>query len=115
MVTSSPRMQGLVSTALKYPCSRIFEKTRTCKKIAPPKQLKPTLWMSKFSLWWNWASIVKVYQQHISCLFILNTYEIVNVISNNDHNSKRPKRIAKQTIEMSKQILLLQSLQFQII
>jgi hypothetical protein len=29
-------MSGLPSTALKYPCSRMFENTRICRKIAPP-------------------------------------------------------------------------------
>lgn len=69
-------MGELVSTALKYPCSRIFENTRICKKIAPPRQLKPTLWTIRPILWLNCASMVIVLPgQNISGLLVLNTYE----------------------------------------
>ena len=50
---SDERIGVLASTALKYPCSRMFENTRICKKIAPPRQLKPKLWMNRVSRWFN--------------------------------------------------------------
>ena len=52
-VISIVRIVGFVSTALKYPCMRIFEKTRIWRNIAPPKQLKPILWITRMILWFS--------------------------------------------------------------
>jgi hypothetical protein len=48
------RMGRLVSTALKYPCWRMFEKARICRKMAPPNQLYPKLWIIRLVRWLNW-------------------------------------------------------------
>ena len=87
-VTSSVRMAEFVSTARKYPCSRMFEKTRICRKIAPPRQLKPMLWMSKPMRWWNRASMVIFLPEGTVALLILNIYEKGNRISNNYPETK---------------------------
>jgi len=57
-VISIVRMVEFVSTARKYPCRRIFEKTKIWRKIAPPKQLKPKLWITRLILWLNFGSMV---------------------------------------------------------
>jgi len=57
-VNSTVRIAGFVSIALKYPCMKISEKTRICRKIAPPKQLKPKLWMTRLILWFSFGSMV---------------------------------------------------------
>ncbi len=44
--TSSDKMMGFVSTALKYPCPSMLENTRIWRNIAPPMQLKPMLCIS---------------------------------------------------------------------
>lgn len=69
-VISMVRMYVFASTARKYPCSRMFENTRICRKIAPPKQLRPMLWMSSPNLWLNWASMVNVFPPKQNNLFI---------------------------------------------
>jgi hypothetical protein len=47
---SSMSIVGLVSTARKYPCKSMVEKTSIWRKIAPPKQLSPTLWTNRLIL-----------------------------------------------------------------
>ena len=55
-VISIVRIVGFVSIALKYPCIKISEKTRICRKIASPKQLKPKLWITRLILWFSFGS-----------------------------------------------------------
>jgi hypothetical protein len=50
-VISDARIVGFVSTALKYPCCKMLEKTRIWMKMAPPKQLKPRLWITRLIRW----------------------------------------------------------------
>jgi hypothetical protein len=54
---------GLVSMVLKCLCWRMFENSRICRKMAPPRQLKPKLWMSRLIRWLNWLSMVFVYRK----------------------------------------------------
>lgn len=53
---SADRMRGFVSIAIKYPCCEIARKTRICRKMAPPKQLSPKVWITMLSLWLNFGS-----------------------------------------------------------
>lgn len=55
---SSVRIVGFASIALKYPWMRMSEKTRIWRKIAPPKQLKPRLWIIRLILWFSFGSMV---------------------------------------------------------
>jgi hypothetical protein len=43
---SNAKMVGLFSTALKYPCCSMSAKTSVWRNMAPPKQLKPSVWNS---------------------------------------------------------------------
>ena len=63
---SSMRMAGLVSTARKYPCKSMVEKTSIWRKIAPPRQLKPTLCTSKLIRWVSFWSRVMCDPRHLS-------------------------------------------------
>jgi len=40
---SKERIAGLFSTAMKYPCWSMSVKTKSCRNIAPPRQLKPSV------------------------------------------------------------------------
>lgn len=55
---SSERMTGFDSTARKYPCTKMSEKTRTCRKMAAPRQLKPKLFIIRLILCVSFGSIV---------------------------------------------------------
>lgn len=59
---SIERITGFASIALKYPWRRMFEKTRIWRNIAPPKQLKPKLWIIRLILWFSFGSIVIAHQ-----------------------------------------------------
>jgi len=43
---SRVKMSGFFSTAMKYPRWSMSVKTKSWRKIAPPKQLKPNVWKS---------------------------------------------------------------------
>jgi hypothetical protein len=40
---SKERIAELFSTAMKYPCWSMSVKTKSCRNIAPPRQLKPSV------------------------------------------------------------------------
>ena len=82
-VISIARIVGFASTALKYPCMRISEKTRIWRKIAPPKQLKPKLWITRLILWLSFVSIVIGSSRSKYGLLGLKIYENLNRIPNN--------------------------------
>ena len=42
--TSKLSMAEFCSTAVKYPCWAMPAKTRVCRNMAPPRQLKPNVW-----------------------------------------------------------------------
>lgn len=43
---SKARIKGLFSTAIKYPRLRISMKTKSSRNMAPPRQLKPNVWIN---------------------------------------------------------------------
>jgi hypothetical protein len=40
---SKDKIAGLLSTAMKYPCWSISVNTKSCKNMAPPRQLRPSV------------------------------------------------------------------------
>lgn len=41
---SNDKIAGLLSTAMKYPCWSMSVNTKSCKNMAPPRQLNPKVW-----------------------------------------------------------------------
>ena len=69
---SNERISGFVSIAVKYPWCAILKNARICKKIAPPKQLKPTICMITLILWLNFKLIV-VIDRYVIMIFSSKT------------------------------------------
>ena len=84
-VISSSSITGFVSTALKYPCPKMFVKTIIWRKIAPPRQLSPRLSISRCILRLSWGSMVRgiCFLAILSPISILNSYEGIKLIKNN--------------------------------
>jgi hypothetical protein len=73
---SNARTAKFASTALKYPHCRMLEKTRTWRKMAPPKQPKPKLWTIMLMGWLSFWLVVIVFLGRIISFARLKNYEI---------------------------------------